>query len=117
MRGNNFRVCSACYESTNSYDMDSKHCFLFCKIASMMDRIKEETKQCKDNDERRRYMYWVYFHLHKYCIAKLAQFVNESEHKQIQDLFDAFYGEVMDEIKQNIDSKALGLASHMFVKK
>eukprot|EP01083_Nonionella_stella_P186387 682127_1 len=117
MRGNNFRVCSACYESTNTYHMDSKHCFLFCKIASMMERIKKETERCKDNDERRRYMFWVYCLLHTNCIAKLAQFMNESEHKQIQDMFDAFYGEVMDEIKQNIDSNALGLASHMFVNK
>eukprot|EP01083_Nonionella_stella_P039162 106514_1 len=39
MAGAAFRVCSACYESTNTYHMDSKHCFLFCKIASMMERI------------------------------------------------------------------------------
>eukprot|EP01083_Nonionella_stella_P202550 739901_1 len=86
-------------------------------MASMMDRIKEEAERCKDNDERRRYMYWVNVLLHKNCITKFAQFMIESEHKQIQDMFDAFYGEVMDEIKQNIDSKSLGLASHIFEKK
>eukprot|EP01083_Nonionella_stella_P073588 199114_1 len=61
MRGVSFKVCSACYESVNSSNMDSKRSFLFCKVASMMERIKKETEQCKDNDERRRYMYWVYF--------------------------------------------------------
>eukprot|EP01083_Nonionella_stella_P055581 146537_1 len=118
MRGTSyFMVCSACYESVNSSNMDSKRSFLFCKVASMTDRIKNETEQCKDNDERRRYIISVYDILHTNCIAKLAPFMMESEHKQIQDMFDAFYGEVMDEIKQNIDSKALGLASHIFVNK
>eukprot|EP01083_Nonionella_stella_P317940 1159924_1 len=80
-----------------------------------MDRIKKETEQCKANDERRRYMFWVYGIYHKNCIAKLPGFMDESEHKEIQDMFDAFYGEVMDDIKQKIDSKQLGLASHIFV--
>eukprot|EP01083_Nonionella_stella_P114064 336850_1 len=111
MAGDAFRVCNGCYQSTNSCNMDSKHSFLFCKIASMMDRIKKETEHCKGNDERRRYIISVYDILHTNCIAKFAPFMMKSEHKQIQDMFDAFYGEVMDEIKQNIDSKALGLAS------
>eukprot|EP01083_Nonionella_stella_P108579 315921_1 len=57
--GYEFTICSACYESVNSSSIDSKRSFLFCKVASMMDRIKKETEQCKGNDERRRYMYWV----------------------------------------------------------
>eukprot|EP01083_Nonionella_stella_P280974 956044_1 len=44
MRGVSFKVCSACYESVNSSNMDSKRSFIFCKMASMMDRIKKETE-------------------------------------------------------------------------
>eukprot|EP01083_Nonionella_stella_P213027 768699_1 len=60
MMGTYFMVCSACYESMNSSSIDSKYSILFCKVASMIERIKKETEKCKGNDERRRYMFWVY---------------------------------------------------------
>eukprot|EP01083_Nonionella_stella_P310306 1102001_1 len=53
MTGDDFMVCSACYGSANNSNIDWKHSFLFCKVTSMMDRIKKETEQCKGNDERR----------------------------------------------------------------
>eukprot|EP01083_Nonionella_stella_P262116 891658_1 len=62
-------------------------------------------------------MFWVYFILYKQWIGKLSGSMNESERKEIQDIFDAFYGGVMDEIKQNIDTNELALASHIFVNK
>eukprot|EP01083_Nonionella_stella_P308762 1090838_1 len=43
MTGEYFMVCSACYESMNSSSIDSKYSILFCKVASMMERIKNET--------------------------------------------------------------------------
>eukprot|EP01083_Nonionella_stella_P170794 582016_1 len=84
MIGEKFMICSACFETANSKTIDSKHGFLFCKVASMMDRIKTEIKQCKDNDERRRYMFLVYRILYTQCIAKLSEMMNESEYNEIQ---------------------------------
>eukprot|EP01083_Nonionella_stella_P183689 664513_1 len=110
-----FSVCGKCTESINITRVDSKHSFVFCKMVSLMTQIKKETKGLKDNDERRRYMFWVYFILYNQVIGILSGSMNESERKEIQDMFDAFYGGVMDEIKQNIDSKELALASHIFV--
>eukprot|EP01083_Nonionella_stella_P017669 49486_1 len=113
MRGLNFMVCNDCYESEHRSKIESKHNFLFHKVASMIDQINKEAKQCKDNNERRRYMHFVYTVLYKGCIAKLSKFMNDNEYKEVQHIFHTFYGEVMDEIKQNIDSKQLGLASDM----
>eukprot|EP01083_Nonionella_stella_P159791 521682_1 len=117
VQGRCFVICNACYENINSSTMDSKHSFLFCKLASLVERIKKETNQCHNNDERRRYMFWVYRILYTQCIAKLSEMMSESEYTEIQDMFNAFYGQTMDQIKQNIDSKELGLASHIFVNK
>eukprot|EP01083_Nonionella_stella_P142324 440151_1 len=101
------------HESEHRSKIESKHNFLFHKVASMIDQINKEAKQCKDNNERRRYMHFVYTVLYKGCIAKLSKFMNDNEYKEVQHIFHTFYGEVMDEIKQNIDSKQLGLASDM----
>eukprot|EP01083_Nonionella_stella_P279658 951303_1 len=112
-----FRCCSTCYGSVNSTSIDSKHSFLFSKMASIIQQTQKETKQCTDNDERRRYMDCVHTLLSQNTIAKLQGFMNESEYKEMCNIFDAFYGEVMDQIRQNIDSKELGLSSDIFVNK
>eukprot|EP01083_Nonionella_stella_P055402 146159_1 len=115
MTGDCFKVCSACYENVKSSSIDSKHSFLFCKVVSMMNRIQKETKQYKDNDERRRRMDWVFVLISQRCIAKLSTFLNESEYKEIQEIFNTFYGAAMDKIKHSIDSTQLGLSSGVFV--
>eukprot|EP01083_Nonionella_stella_P298673 1013722_1 len=102
MRGKRFVVCNACYENTNNSTIESKYSFLFCKLASLVERIKKETNKCHNNDERRRYMYWVYLLLHKRCIAKLQKVMNEAEYEELQHAFNTFYGGVMDEIKRDI---------------
>eukprot|EP01083_Nonionella_stella_P306246 1071819_1 len=58
--GTGFTVCNVCYESTNTSTIDSKHSFAFCKVASLMEQIRKETNECPNNDERRRYMFYVY---------------------------------------------------------
>eukprot|EP01083_Nonionella_stella_P176519 617851_1 len=84
MTGGDFMVCSACYESVNASNIDTKHSFLFRKVASLIEQIRKETKQCNNNDQRRRYMYWVDRSLYQLRIAKLkAAFVNESEYEEI----------------------------------
>eukprot|EP01083_Nonionella_stella_P272394 923634_1 len=93
MTGSDFMVCSACYESVNASTIDTKYSFLFRKVESLIEQIRKETKQCNNNDQRRRYMYWVYLLLYTQCIAKLkAAFVKESEYEEIKDMFNAFYG-------------------------
>eukprot|EP01083_Nonionella_stella_P176520 617852_1 len=115
LTGHKFKVCSACYETINSSIVDAKHSFIFCKVASLIEQIRQENKQCKNNDERRRYMHWVYTLLYKRCIAKLkAAFVNASEYEEIQGMFNVFYGGVIREINQNIDLMELGVASDTF---
>eukprot|EP01083_Nonionella_stella_P061661 160629_1 len=54
MRGTEFTVCSACYESKNSSTIDSNHSFLFTKVASLVEQIRKETNECQNSDERRR---------------------------------------------------------------
>eukprot|EP01083_Nonionella_stella_P152593 489397_1 len=93
MTGYYFTTCNACHETVNNSNRDAKHSFLFYKVASLIEQIRKETKQCNNNDQRRRYMYWVYLLLYTQCIAKLkAAFVKESEYEEINDMFDAFYG-------------------------
>eukprot|EP01083_Nonionella_stella_P068412 181575_1 len=99
MQGNHFKVCNACYESINDSNIESTHSFLFCKIASFVDHITKETLQCQNNNERRKYMYGVYQLLYQGCIVKLQQSMDEIEHKEMQDMFDAFYERVMGEIQ------------------
>eukprot|EP01083_Nonionella_stella_P304394 1057608_1 len=36
-----FTVCSACYESTNNSNIDWTRSFLFCKMTSLVERIKK----------------------------------------------------------------------------
>eukprot|EP01083_Nonionella_stella_P096293 270630_1 len=113
--GYHFMVCSACYESVNSSSMDAKHSFLFCKLVSLIEQIKKETKQCENNDQQRRYMYSAYLILYETCITQMkAAFVNENEYERIKDMFNAFYGGVMGEINRNIDLMELGVASDTF---
>eukprot|EP01083_Nonionella_stella_P224450 798929_1 len=115
MTGYGFMVCSACYGSVNSSTSDTKHSFLFCKVSSLIDQTRKATKQCKNYDERRRYMYWIYFILHRDCITKLkAAFVNEREYQEIEDMFNVFYGGVLGEINHNIDLMELGVTSDAF---
>eukprot|EP01083_Nonionella_stella_P301197 1031988_1 len=110
-----FCVCSACYESMDISNIDAKHSFLFCKLTSLMGQIRKEDKQCTNNDQRRRYMYRIYFLFYQQCIAKLkAAFVNESEYDEIVDMFNAFYGGIMGEINRNIDLMELGVSSDTF---
>eukprot|EP01083_Nonionella_stella_P075415 205016_1 len=78
MTGDRFKVCSECYESSENATINSAHRFLFGKMASLMERIKKETNQCRNNDELRRYMYWVYKLFYKECIAKFQQSMNET---------------------------------------
>eukprot|EP01083_Nonionella_stella_P108762 316567_1 len=117
LTGHKFKVCSACYETINSSIVDAKHSFIFCKVASLIEQIRQENKQCKNNDERRRYMFYVYQTLYNNCIAKLQKVMNETEYEELQHVFNTFYGGVMDEIKRNIDSMELGLARDIFVNK
>eukprot|EP01083_Nonionella_stella_P066500 175162_1 len=87
MTGKRFIVCNACHESRQNSTIDSKYSFLFCKLASLVERIEKETKKCQNNAERRRYMYWVYFVLYKNCIAKLQKVMNENEYEEMQRVF------------------------------
>eukprot|EP01083_Nonionella_stella_P081000 222853_1 len=116
IEGSSFAVCNACYESTNNSTIDSNHSFLFCKLVSFLDQIKKEA-QSQNNDERRRYMFRVYDKLNSRYIAKLQNVMNESECKEIQRVFNAFYGGIMDEIKRDIDCTALGLSHDIFANK
>eukprot|EP01083_Nonionella_stella_P122866 369862_1 len=50
--GYGFFVCSACYESVNASTIDTKYSFLFRKLASLIEQIRKETKQCNNNDQR-----------------------------------------------------------------
>eukprot|EP01083_Nonionella_stella_P142778 442409_1 len=117
MTGYHFMVCSACYESMSISNIDTKYSFLFRKVASLIEQIRKEIQKCNNNDQRRRYMYWVYFQLFRRCVAKLQKVMDETEYKELLHLFYALYGGVMDEIKSNIDSMELGLATDMFVNK
>eukprot|EP01083_Nonionella_stella_P055582 146541_1 len=115
MRGTSyFMVCSACYGTVYSSSIDAKRSFLFCKVASLIEQIRKGTKQCKNNDEQRRHLYYVYLILYEQCIAKLNVFMNEREYDQIEDMFNVFYGGVMNEINHNIDLMELGVASDTF---
>eukprot|EP01083_Nonionella_stella_P075419 205022_1 len=117
MTGDGFKVCSECYESTDDSTIASTHSFLFGKMASAMERIKKRTNLCHNNDERRRYMYWVRILVHRRCIAKIQQSMNENEYKELQRMFNAFYDGVMEEIKSSIDLEELRFAHDMFVTK
>eukprot|EP01083_Nonionella_stella_P142780 442413_1 len=112
-----FIICGACYENVTASNIDAKHSFLFRKVASLIEQIRKEIQKCNNNDQRRRYMYWVYFQLFRRCVAKLQKVMDETEYKELLHLFYALYGGVMDEIKSNIDSMELGLATDMFVNK
>eukprot|EP01083_Nonionella_stella_P163405 537695_1 len=88
-----FIICGACYENVTASNIDAKHSFLFRKVASLIEQIRKETKQCNNNDQRRRYMFYVHWLLYQSFIAKLKEaFVKESEYEEIKDLFNAFYG-------------------------
>eukprot|EP01083_Nonionella_stella_P280973 956039_1 len=115
MTGDDFMVCSACYGTVYSSSIDAKRSFLFCKVASLIEQIRKGTKQCKNNDEQRRHLYYVYLILYEQCIAKLNVFMNEREYDQIEDMFNVFYGGVMNEINHNIDLMELGVASDTFM--
>eukprot|EP01083_Nonionella_stella_P142777 442406_1 len=39
-----FIICGACYENVTASNIDAKHSFLFCKVASFIDQIKKESK-------------------------------------------------------------------------
>eukprot|EP01083_Nonionella_stella_P176517 617848_1 len=49
MTGYYFTTCNACYETVNNSNRDAKHSFLFCKVASLIEQIRQENKQCKNN--------------------------------------------------------------------
>eukprot|EP01083_Nonionella_stella_P159790 521681_1 len=117
IRGKRFVVCNACYDSKHSTTIDSKHSFVFCKVSSLVEQIRKEATQCRNNDDRRGYMFYVYQTLYNNCIAKLQKVMNETEYEELLHLFNTFYDDVMDEIKSNIDAMELGLARDMFVNK
>eukprot|EP01083_Nonionella_stella_P122865 369861_1 len=50
--GYHFFVCNACYETVHSSTSDTKYSFLFRKLASLIEQIRKETKQCNNNDQR-----------------------------------------------------------------
>eukprot|EP01083_Nonionella_stella_P082752 228487_1 len=110
-----FIICTECYERVNNSNDDANHSFVFCKVASMVEQMRKETTNCQNNDERRRYMYWMHFLFYTNCIAKMKNaFVNESEYKEIQDIFKTFYSGIMEDINHSIDLMELGVTRDQF---
>eukprot|EP01083_Nonionella_stella_P242509 845883_1 len=110
MNGCSFMVCKACYKNNRS-KIDythTGHSFLFLKVVSMIELQIRTKKQMTSTKT------WIYPILYGNCISHIP---HQKERKEIEDMFNVFYDDVMKEIKQSIDSNELGLSTNILVNK
>eukprot|EP01084_Bolivina_argentea_P288649 495483_1 len=84
-----YMTCSTCFNKGYDGTYDGQNDFISTKTKANIKIISEEMKKLNDIQQRKKYMYRIYFSLYKYWIAKLnddelTKHFNDFYHKELE---------------------------------